>query len=490
MVKWIMTCVRTSKFSICVNGEAHGYFNGGRGLRQGDPISPYLFTLVIEVFSLLLANNIQKARKFKFHYVCKDLKLTNMCFADDLLVLCNGDIGSLPMKYLGVPLIAKSLGINDCKSLVMKVAEKINWWKNKVLTYAGRIQLIASVLSSMRIYWASVYMLPSTTIKEIERLLKGFLWCQCPLTTGKAKVAWKKVCLPKEQGGKESLWVKWVNVVKLKGNSIWDIEETYNDSCGWKKLLELRNKIKKHVFYSIGNGRSVSIWFDIWDVKGHLCDFIPRRDWYSERYSDNEIVADMINNGVWVWPSKWYNRYHVLRNINIPNLSSGMKDKVYLLDNQNEQKDFSAKQVWIDLRENNGKVEWHHVKVKDSHDHLFFKCKFAEQVWGKLRDKMGKIRSSYELKHIVMDFSQSKAKRNLGKVINRLVLAAAVYYIWQERNWRIFKQEKRSVEQMLKIIIENVKMRIMSFKVNQTRTVIKVTEAWNLKWKDKYLIAV
>ncbi|GKB34620.1 hypothetical protein Tco_0879562 [Tanacetum coccineum] len=219
----------------------------------------------------------------------------------------------------------------------------------------------------------------------------------------------------------------------------------------------------------------MSIWFDIWDVKGPLCDFIPRRDRYSERYSDNEIVADMINNGVWVWPSKWYNRYHVLRNINIPNLSDGMKDKVYLLDNQNEQKDFSAKQVWIDLRENNGKVEWHHV---------------VSFSLGKIKRQMGKIRSSYELKHIVMDFSQSKDKRNLGKVINRLVLAAAVYYIWQERNWRIFKQEKRSVEQMLKIIIENVKMRIMSFKVNQTRTVIKVAEAWNLKWKDKYLIAV
>ncbi|GKC68147.1 reverse transcriptase domain-containing protein [Tanacetum coccineum] len=238
MVNWIMTCVKTKKFSICVNGEAHGYFNGERGLRQGDPISPYLFTLVMEVFSLLLSKNIQKAKKFKFHYGCKDLKLSNICFADDfvpldvqrdILTIMPFQVGKLPMKYLGVPLIAKKLGINDCKSLVNKVSEKINCWKNKVLSYAGRIQLIASVLSSMQIYWASVYMFPSSTINEIEKLLKGFLWCQGPLTSGKAKVAWKQVCLPKEQGGLgiKSL-KKWNEVLLIK--QLWKIIE-YVSKC-------------------------------------------------------------------------------------------------------------------------------------------------------------------------------------------------------------------------------------------------------------------
>lgn len=92
----------------------------------------------------------------------------------------------------------------------------------------------------MQVYWASVFMLPKTVIKDIDKLLKGFLWCQGELSKGKAKVAWKVVCCPKSEGGlgikdleqwneilmakhlwnvasrKDSIWVKWINVARLR----------------------------------------------------------------------------------------------------------------------------------------------------------------------------------------------------------------------------------------------------------------------------------
>ncbi|GJT64039.1 integrase, catalytic region, zinc finger, CCHC-type containing protein [Tanacetum coccineum] len=57
-VNWVMICVRTAGFSICVNGDSFGYFKGGRGLRQGDHISPYLFTIVMEVLNLIIQRQI------------------------------------------------------------------------------------------------------------------------------------------------------------------------------------------------------------------------------------------------------------------------------------------------------------------------------------------------------------------------------------------------------------------------------------------------
>ncbi|GKA40599.1 RNA-directed DNA polymerase, eukaryota, reverse transcriptase zinc-binding domain protein [Tanacetum coccineum] len=250
MVTWIMTCVKSISFSIYLNGDMHGFFKGGRGLRQGDPISPYLFTLVMEAFNLIMEKSIDESSGFGYHFGCKELKLSHMCFADDLLVLCKGNresievikksldefsqvsglipnlskiitffgsinerdkidllqvlpfkCGKLPVRYLGVPLLAKKLGVSDCKVLCNKVEERINNWRNKTLSYAGRIQLISYVLSSMQQYWASVYLLPTTVIHDLEKLFKRFLWNAGDSAKGKARVSWKVVCKPKEQGG-------------------------------------------------------------------------------------------------------------------------------------------------------------------------------------------------------------------------------------------------------------------------------------------------
>nr|GEU91195.1 RNA-directed DNA polymerase, eukaryota, reverse transcriptase zinc-binding domain protein [Tanacetum cinerariifolium] len=95
MIKWIMVCVTTANFSIYINGKRKGYFQSGRGLRQGDPVSPCLFTLVMEVFTMLTEKNVQHNPKFKYHAGCNELKLTHLCFADDLLVVCNGDVESV-----------------------------------------------------------------------------------------------------------------------------------------------------------------------------------------------------------------------------------------------------------------------------------------------------------------------------------------------------------------------------------------------------------
>ncbi|GJR14147.1 RNA-directed DNA polymerase, eukaryota, reverse transcriptase zinc-binding domain protein [Tanacetum coccineum] len=273
-------------FSINVNGEMHGYFKRGMGLRQGDLISSYLFTLVMEMLNIVVQNRINGNPKFRYHWGCKQLKISHLSFADDPLMFCHGDIesvkvlkgaldefsmisslvpnmgknivffrnlknqtkqeimdvmpfkvGTLLVTYLGVPLINKQIGIRDCKCLVDKVRAKVNSWKNKMLTYAGRLQLISSVLSSIHVYWASVFMLPKITIKDINKLFKrkglmSTLIGQEAMkhksinTMDKVRDLWSK------KGWK---WPKHINVNSLPQTvPYFQLQQNKNDKAVWK----------------------------------------------------------------------------------------------------------------------------------------------------------------------------------------------------------------------------------------------------------------
>ncbi|GJW20329.1 Myb-related protein 2-like protein [Tanacetum coccineum] len=270
------------------------------------------------------------------------LMVKSMAFLKEILPF---NCGNLPMRYLGVPLLAKRLGVKDCQTLLDNVESRINCWRNKFLSYAGRIQLIASVLSAMHQYWASVYILPLIVITELEKVFKRFLWNPGGSIKGKAKVSWKYVCRPKDQGGlgfkplqrwnevllisqlwklidkRESLWVKWVNTVKLKGKSIWEAESTDNDSHGWKELMKIKDKIKPYVLFKVGNGKSIYVWHDKWCDVGPLDKFIQVRDIYDARMSNLDCLADAISDGRWKWADEWSKRYPMLNQIVVPSLS-------------------------------------------------------------------------------------------------------------------------------------------------------------------------
>ncbi|XP_020245132.1 uncharacterized protein LOC109823260 [Asparagus officinalis] len=91
MISWIMECISTPRFSISINGTPHGYFQGARGLRQGDPLSPYLFVIGMEYLSMKL-NTLKGDKLYRFHPKCSRLKITHLAFADDLLLFGRADM--------------------------------------------------------------------------------------------------------------------------------------------------------------------------------------------------------------------------------------------------------------------------------------------------------------------------------------------------------------------------------------------------------------
>ena len=86
-IKCVLVCILTASFSIILNGSSAGYFKGGRGLRQGDPLSPLLFVLSMEYLSRFLHQK-SKTYGFGFHPNCMQLKVMHLMFAEDLILFC------------------------------------------------------------------------------------------------------------------------------------------------------------------------------------------------------------------------------------------------------------------------------------------------------------------------------------------------------------------------------------------------------------------
>ncbi|KAK1434336.1 hypothetical protein QVD17_00074 [Tagetes erecta] len=112
-----------------------------------------------------------------------------------ILSLLPFDEGKFPVKYLGVPLISSRLNSQQCAVLTDRIESRISSWNNKYLSFAGRLQLICSNLSSMHVFWAAAFLLRVFTSKEIEVKLRRFLWGIKDDNKATAKVSWKKVMM-------------------------------------------------------------------------------------------------------------------------------------------------------------------------------------------------------------------------------------------------------------------------------------------------------
>ncbi|GKE05385.1 hypothetical protein Tco_1397403, partial [Tanacetum coccineum] len=198
-------------------------------------------------------------------------------------------LSTLPVKYIGFPLISSRLLNKDCKVLVEQAKNRIGDWKNKSLSFAGRLQLCKSVISSMQVYWASVIAIPKGIIYDIQQLILGFLWCNGESCRGKAKVVWH---IWNIVTNKESLWVRWIHSYKLRGRSFWAIPLNGVDmSWGWRKLLQLRVLVRPYIWTKLGNSNSASAWHDTWDPQGPLIRLISPSDISSEGFSLTSLDA-------------------------------------------------------------------------------------------------------------------------------------------------------------------------------------------------------
>ena len=210
-VNWISECITTTSFTICINGESGGYFKSMRGLRQGDPLSPYLFVLGMEVFSRLLKSRYDSGY-IRYHPNAEPIDISHLMFADDVMVFYDGSssslhgisetlddfaswsgleinqskselftagldqqeanttmrygfpMGSFLIRYLGLPLMHRKLKVSEYSLLLDKISGSFNAWSARNLSFAGRLVLIKSVISGIVVFWITTFILPKGCI--------------------------------------------------------------------------------------------------------------------------------------------------------------------------------------------------------------------------------------------------------------------------------------------------------------------------------------
>jgi hypothetical protein len=251
-ITWIMMCVETIDYSIVVNNNTTEPITPSRGLRQGDPLSPYLFIICAEGLSSLMK---QAEARGDIHGVkiCRNAPIvSHLLFADDCFlffrasnaeaevmknilatyeaasgqtinfqkseIFCSrnvpGNIQTSISNLLGVNAVlgtGKYLGlpsmIGRSKKAVFsfikdRVWKKINSWSSKSLSKAGREVLIKSVLQSIPTYFMSLFTIPSSLCDEIEKMMNSFWWGHSGASTkGIHWMSWDKLAMHKNDGG-------------------------------------------------------------------------------------------------------------------------------------------------------------------------------------------------------------------------------------------------------------------------------------------------
>ncbi|XP_058754722.1 uncharacterized protein LOC131627879 [Vicia villosa] len=317
-IRWMNALAFTSHMSVLVNGSPTKEFKVEKGLRQGDPISPFLFVIVVEGLKGLVNKAVENGdfAGFTFNRRCsKDV----LQFADDTLLV--GDVITfwrLPPTFLGLPIGSNPRRITTWEPLVAKVKKRLASWKGRFLSFGGRITLIKSVLSSLAIFYLSFYKAPKKVIKDINRIQSNFLWGGTEDKKCIHWVSWDSMCLPIEKGGlgirriedfNSALLFKWKWRIVDKPYLLWYgvLKARYGDNN--LKVAHVGTKEKgeeaKSYWWRDGgiscNGGSTSFWHSNWTNRGPLKDSYPQL--YRNSALQDVSVALMGNgiDGIWKW---------------------------------------------------------------------------------------------------------------------------------------------------------------------------------------------
>ncbi|RVX22326.1 LINE-1 reverse transcriptase-like [Vitis vinifera] len=318
-VGWMWSCVSSTKFSILVNGVPAGFFPSSRGLRQGDPLSPYLFVMGMEILDVLIRRaveggylsgcNIRMANKDQVSHLswilfwfeaASGLRM-NLAKSEiipvgeveeiqELAAELGCRVGSLPSHYLGLPLGVPNRASSMWDGVEERIRRRLALWKRQYISKGGRITLIKSALASMPIYQMSIFRMPKSVARRVEKIQRDFLWGGGNLGGKIHLVKWDVVCTEKRNGGlglrriatlNRALLGKWIWRFACERDNLWKQvistkygQEDYgwrakkvSGAAGvgvWKEIMKESDWCWENLSFLVGKGSKIKFWKDRW----------------------------------------------------------------------------------------------------------------------------------------------------------------------------------------------------------------------------------